>query len=100
MSEPESNQYVPVSRELVWTGILPWAGRRYESEVKKLIREHPYDPLVLLVPEHLLEVYRDHAPANERMTPSHAVRLGLHNSDREDPNSLLNKLRRVLGNPS
>jgi hypothetical protein len=100
MTEAESNRYVPVSRELVWAGILPWAGRRYESKIKNLFRDHPYDPLVLMVPERLLEVYRDHAPANERMTASQATRLGLDESGSEGPNSFLNKLRRALGNPS
>ena len=100
MSDPESNRYVPVSRELVLAGILPWAGRRYESKVKTLVREDPYDPLLLMVPEGLLEVYRDHGPANERITASEAARLGLDASEPDDPNSFLNKLRRALGNPS
>jgi hypothetical protein len=100
MSEPESSPYVPVSRELVLTGILPWAGPRYESDVKKLVREDPYDRLVLMVPVRLLDVYRDHAPANARMTSAQAIRLGLDRSASEDPDSLLNKIRRALGNPS
>jgi hypothetical protein len=100
MSEPESNRYVPVSRDLVVAGILPWAGRRYEAKMKGLIREHPYDPLMMMVPERLLDVYGDHAPANERITSSQAIRLGLNESQPDDPNSFLNKLRRALGNQS
>jgi hypothetical protein len=100
MSESESSPYVPVSRELMLTGILPWAGPRYESDVKKLVREDRYDPLVLMVPERLLEVYRDHAPANGRMTSAQAARLGFDSKTREDPDSFLNRIRRALGNPS
>jgi hypothetical protein len=100
MTESTPSNYVPVSRELVYAGILPWAGPKYQEGVRKLLRDNPYDKLVFLVPERLLKVYRDHPPANERMTEPEAVRLGLDHVDREEPDSFMNKVRRALGNPN
>ena len=97
MTEPTPDKYVPVSRELVLTGIVPWAGRRYEGRIRGLVREDPYDPLVFLVPERLLDVYKEHAPANARMTADHAMRLGLEGRKAENRNSFLNRVRRALG---
>jgi hypothetical protein len=100
MTEPTPSDYVPVSRELVYAGILPWAGPKYEEGVRKLLRDNPYDRLVFMVPERLLDVYRDHPPANHRMTAAEAVRLGLEAVDGENPNSFINRVRRALGNPN
>ncbi|MFN0074358.1 MAG: hypothetical protein ACKVVP_22990 [Chloroflexota bacterium] len=100
MTDPQTDAFMPVSRELVVAGILPWAGRRYEAGVKRLIRESPYDPLVLLVSDALLSIYREHAPANERMTVDDARRLGLESSASDDPSSFMSRIRRAFGNPT
>jgi len=97
MTEPTPDKYVPVSRELVLNGIVPWAGRRYEGRIRGLVREDPYDRLVFLVPDRLLDIYKDHAPANARMTSDQAIKLGLEGRKAENPNSFLNKVRRALG---
>jgi hypothetical protein len=95
----DPNGYVQVSREQVNYGILPWAGPRYRDEVRKLVREDAYDDLVYLIPEPLLEVYRNHPPANERMTNEEARQLGLVRGAADDSNSFMHRLRRALGNP-
>jgi hypothetical protein len=97
MTEPTPDNYVPVSRELVLTGIIPWAGRRYEGRIRALVRENPYDRLVFLVPERLLDIYKEHAPANARITSDQATTLGLEGRKAANPNSFLNKVRRALG---
>jgi len=95
----DSAKFVPVTRETIWNGVMPWAGAEYEDRVQKLIRKSPYDPLVFLVREDLMEVYRQHAPVNARLTRAEARTLGLEATSTSGSPSFMTKLRRALGNP-
>jgi len=48
MSDSKLDTFVPVSRELVLSGILPWAGLRYEDAVQRLLKKHPLDERIML----------------------------------------------------
>lgn len=98
MSDSEQQAYVPVSRELLESGLLPWAGPRYAKRLTALVRSDPYDPRIVLVSPRLLEIYKDHAPANARITAAEARTLGLETASGSAPDSLLSRLRRALGN--
>lgn len=92
-------QYVPVTRETIWTGVLPWAGAEYEDRIQGLIRKSPYDPLVFLVREDVMDVYRQHAPVNSHLTKAEARVLGIEAGASNGSTSFMTKLKRALGNP-
>lgn len=95
----DSAKFVPVTRETIWTGVLPWAGAEYGKRVQELIRNSPLDPRVFLVREDLMEVYRQHAPVNGHLTRTEALQLGLESSESSPSVSFMSKLKRALGNP-